>query len=149
MVIDVIDIMQSANGEIAREFEYNPSNDLIVSLPDGKFSAPVRVSAVLWLEGKNVLADIQLSYNITSSCSRCLESATCEVTHNYFAKYSLHPEEGEYLYKSGKVDLTASVNEEIVISQPTVVYCKSDCKGLCPVCGANLNNVDCGHTNND
>jgi uncharacterized protein len=23
--------------------------------------------------------------------------------------------------------------------------CKSDCKGLCPVCGENLNKTDCGH----
>lgn len=147
MVIDVVDIMQSANGEIAREFEYNPSNDLIVSLPEGKFLTPVSVKAVLWLEGRDVLADIALTYMVTAACSRCLESATCCVKHNYFAKYSLHPEEGEYLYKSGKVDLTASVNEELVLSQPTVIYCKPDCKGLCPVCGANLNNCDCGHNN--
>jgi uncharacterized protein len=24
--------------------------------------------------------------------------------------------------------------------------CREDCKGLCPTCGANLNEVDCGHT---
>ena len=145
MVINVIDIMQSANGEIVKEFEYNASNDLIVSLPEGEFAKPVKVRAVLWLEGKNVLADISLRYTLSSACSRCLDSATCEVEHNYFAKYSLFPEDGEYLYKSGKVDLTQSVNEEIVLSQPTVIYCKPDCKGLCPVCGANLNKGDCGH----
>ena len=145
MVINVIDIMQSANGEIVKEFEYNASNDLIVSLPEGEFAKPVKVRAVLWLEGKNVLADISLSYTLSSACSRCLERAICEVEHNYFAKYSLFPEDGEYLYKSGKVDLTQSVNEEIVLSQPTVIYCKPDCKGLCPVCGANLNKGDSGH----
>ena len=26
-----------------------------------------------------------------------------------------------------------------------MVLCREDCKGLCPVCGANLNEVDCGH----
>ena len=145
MVINVIDIMQSASGEIAKEFEYNASNDLIVSLPEGEFVSPVKVKAVLWMDGKNVLADISLFYTLSSACSRCLERATCEVEHNYFAKYSLCPEDGEYLYKSGKVDLTQSVNEEIVLTQPTVIYCKPDCKGLCPVCGANLNKGDCGH----
>ena len=28
---------------------------------------------------------------------------------------------------------------------PFVVLCKPDCKGLCPVCGANLNEGDCEH----
>ena len=28
---------------------------------------------------------------------------------------------------------------------PYVVLCKEDCLGLCPVCGANLNEEDCGH----
>lgn len=148
MVIDVIDIMQSAEGEISRKFEYLPSNDLIISLPESKFSAPVKVQATLWLEGRDVLAEISLKYQITTACVRCLEQTTCEISHNYSAKYSLHPEEGEYLYKSGKIDLTASVNEELVISQPTVVYCKPECKGLCPICGANLNEGDCGHGNN-
>ena len=26
-----------------------------------------------------------------------------------------------------------------------MVLCRPDCKGLCPVCGANLNHGDCGH----
>ncbi len=147
MLINVIDIMQSANGEIAKEFEYNPSNDLIVSLPEGEFDSPVKVKAVLWMEGKNVLANITLYYTVASACSRCLDRAICAVEHNYFAKYSLYPEDGEYLYKSGKVDLTTCVNEELILSQPTVIYCKPDCKGLCPVCGTNLNKGDCGHNN--
>lgn len=25
------------------------------------------------------------------------------------------------------------------------MLCREDCKGLCPVCGENLNEVDCGH----
>ncbi|MBO4476744.1 MAG: DUF177 domain-containing protein [Lachnospiraceae bacterium] len=29
-------------------------------------------------------------------------------------------------------------------NMPFAVYCKEDCKGLCPVCGKNLNEGDCG-----
>ena len=31
-------------------------------------------------------------------------------------------------------------------NMPFAVYCKEDCKGLCPVCGKNLNEGDCGHS---
>ena len=35
----------------------------------------------------------------------------------------------------------------IIMDMPMVIYCKDDCKGLCPVCVANLNHGDCGHGN--
>jgi len=34
----------------------------------------------------------------------------------------------------------------VILSVPMKPLCKEDCKGLCPVCGANLNYEDCGHT---
>ena len=148
MIIDVLKMKQEGclSGEF--DFEFTPSPDLILSLPDASFSTPVKVNAYVEIEGKDVYADVRIVYTIACACSRCLENASREVTHEYSAKYSLFEEEDCYLYKSGKVDLASSVEEAIIVSQPTVVYCKENCKGLCPVCGANLNDTDCGHGNN-
>ena len=33
----------------------------------------------------------------------------------------------------------------LLMETPFVVLCREDCKGLCPVCGENLNEHDCGH----
>lgn len=41
-------------------------------------------------------------------------------------------------------DLDELLREDILLSLPTKVLCKSDCKGLCPMCGADLNNGPCG-----
>ena len=146
MIIDVLKMKQEGNLSGEFNFEHTPSNDLI-SLPEATFSGPVKVNAYVELDGKDVYADVRITYVIAGACSRCLESAQGEITHEYSAKYSLFEEEDCYLYKSGKVDLASSVNEAIIVSQPTVIYCKEDCKGLCPVCGANLNDGDCGHGN--
>ncbi|MEO0296608.1 MAG: YceD family protein, partial [candidate division WOR-3 bacterium] len=32
---------------------------------------------------------------------------------------------------------------------PMKPLCKENCKGLCPVCGANRNNKNCGHETNE
>jgi len=45
----------------------------------------------------------------------------------------------------GKVlDLDAMVREQILLALPPYPVCRESCKGLCPVCGANLNDRDCG-----
>lgn len=149
MIIEVISLMHSPNGEAQFNFEYTPENDLIVSLPNAQFSGPCKVSAFCYLEDKKVVAEITLNYVIKGECSRCLSSATQSVNYEFITKFSTFPEEDEYLYKSGKVNLTTAVCDAIVISQPTVIYCKPNCKGLCPVCGANLNEGDCGHGTNN
>ncbi|MBQ7408499.1 MAG: DUF177 domain-containing protein [Clostridia bacterium] len=145
MIIDVIKVKHEGKNEAHFTFEYDAPNDLIISLPGAVFARPVTVEATISLDGKDVYADVTLSYQLKGDCSRCLESALASVSYSYSAKYSLFPQEDEYPYKSGKIDLTASVNESLIVSQPSVIYCKEDCKGLCPVCGANLNQVDCGH----
>ncbi len=148
MIIDVLKMKQEGKLDGEFTFEYTPSNDLIISLPDASFASPIKVSAYIEIEGKDVYADVKIAYVITCPCSRCLESASVETIYEYSAKYSLFEEEDCYIYKSGKVDLTSSVQEAIIVSQPSAVYCKEDCKGLCPTCGANLNKEDCGHGNN-
>ena len=46
---------------------------------------------------------------------------------------------------SGKVDISPRIRDAVLLGIPQHPLCKPDCKGLCPVCGANLNFVDCGH----
>ena len=147
MIIDLLKMKQEGLHSAEFAFEYSAPEELIISLPDAHFKGAVEVNAFVTLDGKDVYADIDLTYVISCACSRCLERAEGKVNHSFSVKFSLYEEEGAYLYKSGKIDLTLCVNEEIIISQPTVIYCKDDCKGLCLICGANLNHGDCGHGN--
>ncbi len=41
------------------------------------------------------------------------------------------------------VDLGDVVREQIYLSLPMQSICKESCRGLCPVCGANLNETSC------
>ena len=52
---------------------------------------------------------------------------------------------GDFIVVSGnQLDLDGLATSDILLELPSVVYCREDCKGLCPVCGANLNEKDCG-----
>ena len=41
-------------------------------------------------------------------------------------------------------DVDAFMESEISFNMPTKILCKPDCKGICKVCGKNLNKGDCG-----
>ena len=36
------------------------------------------------------------------------------------------------------------INISVLMNMPSKVLCREDCKGLCPVCGGDLNETDCG-----
>ncbi|MRR31668.1 DUF177 domain-containing protein [bacterium] len=43
------------------------------------------------------------------------------------------------------IDLEPLLREYALLEFPISPICKEECKGLCPVCGENLNETDCGH----
>jgi uncharacterized protein len=56
-------------------------------------------------------------------------------------------QEGSILYHDGlELDLGESIREAIILEIPQVVLCRPDCRGLCPVCGADLNEGGCSCT---
>ncbi len=50
----------------------------------------------------------------------------------------------EDTYAGKVIDLDPVVREQLLLALPAYPVCKDDCKGLCPVCGANLNDRECG-----
>jgi uncharacterized protein len=42
-----------------------------------------------------------------------------------------------------ELDLAEPVREEFLLEAPRFVSCREDCLGLCPGCGANLNEIEC------
>lgn len=146
MIIDVLKLKQEGKESCDFAFEYNAENGKL-GLPNAEFSGAVKVNGTAEVEGKDLYISFTVSYQIKGECSRCLEPATAMVEYPFEATFSLFPGEDVFLYKSGKADITPAVDEAILLSQPSVIYCKSDCKGLCPECGANLNQCDCAHGN--
>ena len=43
-----------------------------------------------------------------------------------------------------QLDLDELVRSEVILHMPMKHLCKPDCRGICPVCGQNLNEGDCG-----
>jgi uncharacterized protein len=57
----------------------------------------------------------------------------------------LRLEDIELIYFLGEeIDLRDGIQEQVVMTFPLRTVCAQTCKGLCPKCGADLNQGDCG-----
>ena len=47
-------------------------------------------------------------------------------------------------YEGGGLELADVVREQVLMGLPMRAVCRDDCRGICPVCGANRNLESCG-----
>lgn len=96
---------------------------------------------------------------VEMECSRCLRlfemPLVCEVEEqvelravagrpNEHPQVTIVPEEGDTLFLEGNVlDLTELIRQMLLVSLPIKPLHDEECKGLCPTCGADLNEGDC------
>ena len=81
-------------------------------------------------------------------CDRCTRPYEFEFCYPLDAMVTTDPaaeETDELIYaKDSRIDLTEQAGILIGLHMPFKHLCKEDCKGLCPICGADRNEVDCG-----
>jgi uncharacterized protein len=99
----------------------------------------------------------RLEARVELDCSRCLESFVTALEADFFliivpeavefgVGESAMSEEDAYLYYApeGKAELDLIGAEQILLHLPLKPVCDAECKGLCPTCGANRNQIECG-----
>lgn len=97
------------------------------------------IAGMLVMEG-------EVSTLLDCSCGRCLKQFSSEkrVPLHYVLAEELEGEEDEIiLLENGEVDVYELAYEAFVFEMDTKFLCSEDCKGLCPGCGANLNEESC------
>lgn len=96
--------------------------------------------------------DLRADVVLTGPCWRCMEDARVplRVESSEFQADGRDPdapfdEDLDSAYVDGDVlDLGLWVRDAVAEAVPPTVLCREDCAGLCPHCGANRNEVDCG-----
>ena len=93
-----------------------------------------RLSAVM--AGADLIVTGSASVPLATVCARCLDDIRVVIS---VRDLCFHFEK----VKDLEVDLTDDVREELLLAVPSCFYCSPDCKGICPMCGANLNHAAC------
>jgi uncharacterized protein len=87
--------------------------------------------------------------NAKQECVRCLSEYEQPLEWEFLELYAFDrksvTESGLIVPEDAHIDLQPLVREFALLEFPIKPLCKPDCKGLCMVCGENLNEHDCGH----
>ncbi len=121
-------------------------------------SGPVEIGGTLLRMGMNVNFNGRISGMCKLVCSRCLEKYEYPLKGEVAAifvsgeKEAASPHEtglnlqdlDTQFYDGDEIDLYEPVRDHIALSVPMQPLCDEACRGLCHVCGNNLNEKECG-----
>jgi uncharacterized protein len=130
---------------------------------------PARLDVSLKKTGRRVLLHARGSAPVAAPCGRCLSAVPAALPIDFQLtfvpedEYRARPDrdgddrgdgEGgatfepqsadEETYAGKELDLAPVVREQLILGLPPYPVCQEGCKGLCSVCGTNLNDRECG-----
>ncbi len=122
---------------------------------------PVTVSIRIYKVGEAAHTSGEATAPLAMQCGRCLkdfvETATEPFTAVYMRKESfldagvaedeveLSKEDMDIQFFDGdELDLWPPARDQLILTMPMSPLCSEECKGLCPVCGQDLNEKTCG-----
>lgn len=89
------------------------------------------------------------SAQTTLECARCLTDFEYELDWSFTELYAFDKRsetDSELIVpEDAHIDLAPLLAEYALLEIPISPVCTADCRGLCPECGENLNDRDCGH----
>jgi uncharacterized metal-binding protein YceD (DUF177 family) len=102
--------------------------------------------------GEDYLLRANLRGEIGTTCARCLEPAQVAVdvplAVTFVSTEADKTDDDEdpdvIAFMGGEIDVGDEIRDEILLALPINPVCKDACRGLCPVCGGNLNLTACG-----
>ncbi|MDT8421130.1 MAG: DUF177 domain-containing protein [Desulfuromonadales bacterium] len=157
-----LELDEISAGGIVREYsipaESFPELKELVDSGQMAFVTPVAFSLRLQRPGQMVELDGTLAVTIQEVCGRCLADLETRITSTFSLTFTPRKEEesggeeeveleaeelGLIAYEGDAIDLSESLQEQVIISLPISPLCKEDCRGLCAECGTNLNETSC------
>lgn len=111
-----------------------------------RFVEPVKLEGKFNLVGDILNLDGTATTKLELTCSRCLEKFVRDIKieiHEEFSNENVNKDDDCIFIDSDAIDITEIIENNIILALPIRKLCSEDCKGLCQVCGANLNNSNC------
>lgn len=153
MFIDIGEIRKSPG----HNFHFDLKEDIQTITVDREevgFQKPVEI----FLDIKNTSKVLVFTGRITADtklvCNRCLESYHYRLNTSFIEKFYHTSDVAEIsdegmdigdmrVFEGNRINVLDIIVENIILAIPMKLICQEECKGLCNVCGTNLNNTKC------
>jgi len=118
-------------------YEQEPPGILTIKDQAVRFNKPVDITITVHIVDEILMIRGRIETEAQIVCSRCAK---------WFKKSLIEPNFSFNRDVKGlkEVDITDNIREGIIILLPVKPLCRPDCRGLCPKCGQDLNENECG-----
>jgi uncharacterized protein len=119
---------------------------------DLRLSRPIQLDLEARMVGEGVLVRGEMEGEVIAECRRCLVEVPVSIKDEIGLLYEdLSPEDEVELSgevyplpeRGDELDLTPAIREQFLLRVPDYVVCSESCRGLCPKCGTDLNQMTC------
>ena len=147
MIISLKDLATAPQGRISFEYTIDLSQEEVNF--EHPFAEPVLVAGQLSDDAGMIRLTARVSAAVHTRCARCNRPLVLdkEVDVDFalvHGRQDAVEQDDIIALDSDKVDIDSIVVPELILDMDMAVLCGEDCKGLCPTCGKNLNEGDCG-----
>lgn len=146
MLLNLRDVL--ASDKLAVEFDYTMDLSGEELYAEHPFRQPVRVQGSLVDKSGVFYLTAHVQAPVDTHCARCGApvSYVKELELSLAVVRSAGEEAAEDVYEveGDSFELDEIIREQLILNLEMTVLCREDCKGLCPKCGHNLNQGDCG-----
>lgn len=160
-----VDALEEANQPFEADLPREFLDEVLRAEPPTEFHAngAARLSGRATKMGRKVLVQAKATVPLTGPCRRCLKTVALDEPVDLIRTWVPEPtvaapkrhegaSEGSFnpgladeeTYAGKEIDLKPAVREQILLQIPAPPLCAEDCKGLCPMCGKDLNEGECG-----
>ena len=149
LVIDTRELPRRPGSQRKVAFQSPAPSDLGVGMigvpPGARLDLKLRLEAVM----EGVLVSGTVTGPLVGECGRCLDPVASSVEVDLQELYA-YPGSETTEDEAGRMDgdlldLEPALRDAVVLALPLTPLCREDCGGLCVVCGARRDDVDCGH----
>ncbi len=151
MIIDVSPILKEPGASLPFDLK-GKVGELDAEGGTAEIVGPLTVRGVATSLGDGIYVEANVRGSVSLLCSRCLAPFEKPIDLSVEGRFEENAEAGAdeeeeevevFPLEGTSCDLDEMIRHEIVLSLPMKPLCSEECKGLCPVCGKNLNEGDC------
>jgi len=162
LIIDLDDIKERGLSlELIEAFDHFPALNELHADGEAVFIQPLDIRVMARKFEGMVIVEGSVATAVRLQCCRCLQEFEQSLDATFSVTYARHlpdaeagADDGEVelqaedlgmlAFEGDQIDLTESVQEQVVMAMPFKPLCREDCLGLCSQCGADLNAGKCG-----
>lgn len=130
----------------SKDIEYSIPAKELSDIHGYSFASTVDVKGRVYNRADVVYLDYSVSFTLDLTCDRCLKEFenTYHFDFSHIVVPSVSSDNDEYIVAEGEsIELNDIAVTDLLLRLPTKILCKEDCRGLCMVCGCDLNESEC------